>query len=447
MQAPDKYKEEWKVAEPKDALLHGKWWEIFHDSQLNQLEEQVNVSNQNIAASLANYMQAKAIVREASAEYLPTVSVAPGVTEQKGQANTNSLLPVSSSKPVTVYEVPLTASWEPDLFGRIRQTVESKVASAQASAADLENERLLEQASLAVTYFQLRGQDALQKIYSESVAAYRESLELTKNLSKTGIDSDEAVAQAETQLKSAEAQASNLGIARAQYEHAIALLVGQPASNFSLPPLDWNTVPPQIPWGVPSTLLERRPDIAAQERSMAAANAQIGVATAAYFPTLTLNGSGGFASTALSALFSAPSFFWSVGGTLAETIFDGGARSATVDQYRAAYDVSVANYRQTVLTAFQQVEDNLASLRILAEEVNQQGSAVNAAQRTLRIATSRYQLGLDPYLNVLTAQTALLSNQQVAMTIMIQQMTASVQLIEALGGGWDVSKLPSRHQF
>jgi NodT family efflux transporter outer membrane factor (OMF) lipoprotein len=325
--------------------------------------------------------------------------------------------------------------------------VRANVAAAQASAADLENTRLTMQSELAVDYFSLRGQDALKELLDSTVVAYRQSLDLTRALYETGIDSDESVAQAETQLEITQAQDTNLGILRAQYEHAIAMLVGQPASTFSIAALPWNVAPPAIPFGVPSQLLERRPDIAANERLMAQANAQIGVAVAAYYPTVTLSAAAGLQSTSFVNWFTWPSRFWSVGPSVAETIFDGGLRRATVEQYRAQYDESVANYRETVLTAFQQVEDNLASLRILSVEIQQQNAAVTSAERNLSLATDRYKLGIDPYLNVITAQTTLLGAQQTAVNLHIQQMTSSVSLVEALGGGWDSTQLPSQHQL
>jgi NodT family efflux transporter outer membrane factor (OMF) lipoprotein len=294
-----------------------------------------------------------------------------------------------------------------------------------------------------VDYFQLRGQDSLKQLLDSTVVAYQESLDLTKALYETGIDSDESVAQAETQLETTQALDTNLGILRAQYEHAIALLTGQAASTFSIAVEPLKTAPPPIPTGIPSELLERRPDIAASERSMAQANAQIGIATAAFYPTVTLSGGVGLSSTSFTSWFTWPSRFWSVGASLTETIFDAGLRRATVEQYRSQYDETVANYRQTVLTGFQQVEDNLATLRILEKEIQQQDTAITSAQRGLVLATDRYRLGIDPYLNVITAQTTLLSNQQTATDLRTQQMTAGVQLIEALGGGWNVSQLPS----
>jgi NodT family efflux transporter outer membrane factor (OMF) lipoprotein len=459
VQSPAAYKElappdaaaaqDWKVAQPQDSALHGKWWEMFNDPGLNALEEQVNVSNQNIAAAFAAYLQARALVKEARAQYFPTLAVGASVTRSHqpiaGAGSGVVGAPATSSGTFTDYSLPFDASWTPDLWGRVRNTVKGNVAAAQASAADLENTRLTAQAELAVDYYELRSQDALQQLLDATVVAYQKSLELTKALFDTGIGADEAVAQAEVQLQTTQAQATNLGIARAQYEHAIALLVGQAPADFSIAVEPLKMELPAIPAGVPSQLLERRPDIAADERLMAQANAQIGVATAAYYPTLTLSASAGFESTSLSKWLTWPNRFWSVGPSVSETLFDAGLRGATVEQYRAAYDQTVSNYRQTVLTAFQQVEDNLAALRILSQEISQQDTAVASAQRYLSIATDRYKLGLDPYLDVITAQTTLLSNQQTAVNLRLQQLTDSVQLIEALGGGWDRSQMPSSH--
>jgi NodT family efflux transporter outer membrane factor (OMF) lipoprotein len=465
VETPPAFKESegWKVAQPSDAALHGKWWELFDDPQLNALEEQVSVSNQNIAAAFASFMEARAVVKEAQSQYFPTLTVSPSVSRSRSSTNLKSGSSAAAAAgagtgtgavtPATAgvtggtfndFQLPFDASWTPDLWGRVRNTVRGNVAAAQASAADLENTRLTAQAELAVDYYELRTQDSLIQLLDETVVAYQESLDLTRAQYETGIGTDEAVAQAEVQLKTTQAQDTNLGIARAQYEHAIALLVGQPASSFSIPAEPVKATPPSIPLGVPSQLLERRPDVAADERLMAQANAQIGVAKAAYFPTLTLSAVGGFESSTSSNWLSWPSRFWSVGPTLAETLFDAGLRRATVQQYQAAYDATVANYRQTVLTAFQQVEDNLAALRILSIQLAQQDDAVLSSKRYLTIATDRYKLGLDPYLDVITAQTALLSSQQTATTLRMQQLTDSVQLIEALGGGWDADQLPSQ---
>src|ERR1700683_252541 len=463
-QAPAAYKEitpanqkdieNWKTAQPSDDALRGKWWEIFGDPQLNTLEDQVNVSNQSIASAEASFMAARAMVKEARSQLFPTVTTAPSVTREKQSANLKEFSTSSSglgggtptatvSKAFDDYDFPFDATWVPDLWGKIRNTVNASAYGAQASAADLANTRLSMQADVAVDYFQLRSQDSLKQLLDTTVQAYQESLRLRKVLYATGIDNDESVAQAETQLESTEAQDTNVGILRSQYEHAIAVLVGQPASTFSIPVEPLKTPPPPIPFGVPSQLLERRPDVAADERLMAQANAQIGVARAAYYPTLTLSASGGFESTNASNWFSWPSVLWAIGASASETIFDAGLRRATVQQYRSMYDETVANYRQTVLTAFQQVEDNLAALRILSKEIEEQDVAIKSAQRFLTDANNRWKLGLDPYLDVISAETALLSNQQTMVNLRMQQITASVQLVEALGGGWDKTQLPS----
>lgn len=438
----------WKTAQPKDASLRGKWWEIFNDPQLNALEEKVEISNQSVAASASNFLAARALVRQARSQYFPTVSTSPSITAQRA-SGTQTVGGANSSKigVLTVYSLPFDATWQPDLFGRVRNTVRASVAAAQVSAADLENVRLSVQAELASDYFSLRGQDALRQLLDRTVADFQASLELTKVLYETGISSDEAVAQAETQLETTQAEATAVGITRAQFEHAIATLIGQPASTFSIEPEPLVSNPPAIPFGVPSQLLERRPDIAAAERLMAEANAQVGIAKVAYYPTVSLNGSFGLQSTRIADWFTWPSRFFSIGPALAETLFEGGLRRATVQQFRAQYDADVANYRQTVLTAFQQVEDNLSGLRILSIEIQQQDTAVASATRNLTIATDRYKLGIDPYLNVLTAQELLLGNEVTAVNLRTTQMTTSVLLIEALGGGWDASQLPSPQQL
>jgi NodT family efflux transporter outer membrane factor (OMF) lipoprotein len=441
----------WKVAQPQDDAIRGKWWEIFNDSELNALEEKVNISNQTIASAAASFFAARALVKEARSQLFPTVTTNPSITEQRTSAGASGSAAgsTSSSRSTTFtdYSLPFDATWQPDLFGRIRNTVRAAAYGAQSTAADLENTRLTVQADLAADYFQLRGQDTLKQLLDSTVVAYQKSFDLTKALYDTGLDNQEAVQQAETQLESTQAQDVALGIERAEFEHAIAMLTGQPASTFSIPVEPLTTSPPAIPLGVPSQLLERRPDIAAAERLVAQANAQIGIARAAYFPTVTLSAAAGLESSSFAAWFTWPSRFYSVGAAAAETIFDAGLRRATVEQYRAQYDETVANYRQAVLTAFQQVEDNLASLRILSQEIQLQDAAVKSAANTLATATDRYNLGLDPYLNVITAQTVLLSSQQTAVTLRIQQMTASEGLIQTLGGGWGASQLPSPAQL
>lgn len=444
----------WKVAQPKDDSIRGKWWEIFNDPELNELEEKVNVSNQTIASAAASFFAARALVKESRSQLFPTVSAGPSVGLQRSPSlskgvttSSTGTASASSSGTVADFSLPFDASWEPDLFGRLRNTVRAAAYNAQATAADLENTRLTMQADLAIDYFDLRGQDSLKQLLDSTLEAYQKSLDLTTALYQTGIGTEESVAQAETQLEATKAQDTALGIQRAQYEHAIAMLTGQPASTFSIPIKPLTPNPPAIPYGIPSQLLERRPDIASAERLVAQANAQIGIARAAYYPTVTLTGAAGLENTSITTLFNWQSRFFSIGAAGVETLFDAGLRRATVEQYQSQYNETVANYRQAVLVAFQQVEDNLAMLRILSAEIIDQDKAVDAAQRALALATDRYQLGIDPYLNVITAQTTLLSNQETAVNLRIQQMTASGGLIEALGGGWDSTQLPSPAQL
>ena len=442
--SPDMFKEtkDWKFAHPNDAEIRGKWWEMFGDAKLNSLEEQVNISNQNIAAADANFRAARALIRESRADYFPTVTTSPSITvSRQSAANTRSN--ISPGRRVTNYTLPFDATWEPDLWGRVRNTVRANTAEAQASAADVQNVRLSVEAELAFDYYQLRSNDAEKRLLDATIAAFQQQLELTRVRLQTGIASDEDVAQAETQLETTQAQATDLGIQRAQLEHAIALLTGQPASTFSLPAETQAEAPPGIPVGVPSQLLERRPDIAAAERRVAAANAEIGVTKAAFFPSLVLSGTAGLESTSIASWFTWPARFFSLGPTLSQTLFDKGRRAAATEIARADYDATVATYRQTVLTAFQEVEDNLAALRILQQELDQQNTAVASAQRALQLATDRYKSGIDSYLNVITAQATLLSSQRSAVNLQMQQMTASVELIKALGGGWNDTQLPT----
>ena len=429
--------EGWKTAEPNDDVLRGQWWEMFHEPELNAFESQVNASNQTVAVALANFLAARAVVKQARSQYFPTVTASPSVSESRQQINSSSSSPASST--FTEYALPFDASWEPDFWGRIRNTVKANSLEAQATLADLENVRLTIQAEVAVDFFELRVLDAQKQLLEATVIAYQESLKLTQAQYGAGLASDQDVAQAETQLNTTRAQATDLGIQRALLEHAIATLLGRPASSFSIAYHSLTAKPIAIPFGVPSELLERRPDIAAAERRVAEANAQIGVARAAYFPTITLSGSVGYQSTSLGNLVSGPSLAWAVGSTLAQTLFDGGKRQAVTQQARAIYRGTVANYRQTVLTAFQEVEDNLSTLRILSQELQQQNAAVESSQHDLTLEKARYQSGLDSYLTVIAAQTTLLGNQETAMNLRMQQMTASVQLIKALGGGWDLS--------
>jgi NodT family efflux transporter outer membrane factor (OMF) lipoprotein len=444
-EVPAAYKEGegWRQAEPKDHLIRGAWWEIFNSPELNALEEQVNVSNQNVALAEAQFRQARALVQVARAGYFPTVTAGASAT----RSATTIRSPVTSGTTFNDYLLPVDLSWTIDIWGRVRRLVESGVASAQASAAALEAIRLLAQAELAQDYFQLRTLDAQKKLLDETVVAFQKTLDLTQNRYASGVASRADVLQSETQLKATQAQAIDVGVQRAQLEHAIALLVGKPASSFSVPVATLRVEPPAIPIGVPSDLLERRPDIAAAERSMAAANAQIGVAKSAYFPTVTLSAAGGYESVELSKWLTWPSRFWSVGPAVSGVLFEGGLRRGQSAAVRAAYDGTVAAYRQTVLTGFQEVEDNLAALRILEEEARVQEEAVKAARQSLAIAINQYKAGTVSYLNVLVAQTVLLNNEVATLVIQNRRMAAGVLLIKALGGGWNASALPAYSGF
>ena len=438
-------------------MLRGKWWEIYSDAELNELEDKLNINNQNIKQFFENYMVARAMIAEARSQLYPTIGTTPSLSRSQSSQNVGNFngtttgtggttATTTGGQQISLFALPADVSWAPDIWGKVRNAIHAAQYSAQLSEADLENERLTEQASLAVFLFELRGQDALQKIFDETIEADKKSVELTRARYETGVDTQISLVQAQQALESAEAAGTNLGVARAQYEHAIAVLIGTTPSSFSLGFKPLAAAPPAIPTGVPSQLLERRPDIATSERMMAAANAQIGVAVAAYYPTLTLSAEGGFESSAFTKLLSWPSRFWSIGPSLSETIFDAGLRRATVLQYEATYNADIASYRQTVLAAFQQVEDNLAAVRILSKQIQEQQAAELSAERYLELAKARYYTGVDTYLNVLVAQTTLLSSQQTLASLRIQVMTDSVQLIEALGGGWDRSQLPTPAQ-
>jgi NodT family efflux transporter outer membrane factor (OMF) lipoprotein len=435
--APEAFKEMdgWKKAEPADHLLRGKWWEIFNDSRLNALEEQISISNQNVAAAEAQFRQARALVQVARAAYFPTATIGSSFSRSFQAAAQAPAVPVS------LFTLPVEVTWEPDLWGSVRRSVESKRTAAQASAADLQGVLLSSQAQLAEDYFQLRTLDAQSRMLNETVEAYRKSLELTKNKYQSGVASRGDVLQADTQLKTTQAQAIDVGVQRAQLEHAIALLIGKPASTFSLPPLALDTLPPAIPVSVPSVLLERRPDVAGAERRMASANALIGVALAAYYPSVTLTGEAGYQSLDLAKWFTWPARFWGFGPSVSQLVYDGGLRKAQTEQARAAYDQAVASYRQTVLTGFQEVEDNLAALRILEQEAAVQAEAVRSAEESLEVVTNQYKGGTVAYLNVIVAQTIVLTNKITAINILGRRMTAAALLIMALGGGWDVAQL------
>jgi NodT family efflux transporter outer membrane factor (OMF) lipoprotein len=445
---------DWKPAVPADDFKRGAWWEIFGDADLNALEQQVDVSNQSLAQAEAQYRQAGALVSAARANYFPTLGVSASATRSGRYGNSDSGIVSggtviggsggsSGNSHSTSYSLPFTASWEPDLWGRVRRTVEQQSANAQASAATLESTRLSLHAQLAQDYFQLRVIDEQKRLLDDTVAAYRKSLQLTQNQYNVGVVARADVVQAETQLKTAQVQAIDLGILRAQLEHAIALLIGKTPAEFSFAARPLGVQPPSIPVGLASQLLERRPDVAIAERQAAAANAQIGVAESAYFPNLTLSATAGYQSSTLSQWLTAPSRFWSLGPQLAETLFDGGARRAQTAQARAAYDAAVANYREVALAAFQNVEDNLAALRILESEAAAQADAVRAAEESLKIANNQYRAGTVSYLNVITAQATAFSNERNAISILGNRLTDSVALIKALGGGWNSIDLPA----
>jgi NodT family efflux transporter outer membrane factor (OMF) lipoprotein len=443
--APPAYKElppDWTTAQPSDAIARGKWWEIFRDVRLNGLEEEINISNQNLKAAEAQYIQARALVRQNRADYFPTVTT--GLSATRDHQSTSRPLYSQATNTYTDIVLPVSASYEADVWGRVRRTVEANRAEAQASAADLEGVRLSLHAELASDYFQLRELDAEEQLLSSTVRAYEQALDLTQNRFKGGIASAVDVAQAQTQLETTRAQTIDIGVQRAQYEHAIAVLVGQPASTFSLAASPLDSAPPAIPAGLPSELLERRPDVAGAERRVAAANANIGVAKAAYFPNVSLTTAGGFESTTITNLLSGPSGFLLAGASAMVTLFDSGRRHAVSDQAETAYDQTVANYRETVLSAFQDVEDNLAALRILQDEAKTQQAAVAAAQNSLNQSLTRYRGGVTTYLEVITAQGLALSDERAAVQILGRRITASVLLVRALGGGWASSTLPQR---
>jgi NodT family efflux transporter outer membrane factor (OMF) lipoprotein len=460
VETPAAYKENagWKVAEPKDELSRGKWWKIFNDRQLDALEDQVNISNQNLAAAEANYRQALTQIRVTRSAYFPTVAGGPSWSRFKrsetiGSANTNLAgasgtgsgpnIGVFPGMTLSDYLLNFNAAWELDIWGKVRRSVESSQATAEASAATLESVRLSAQATLAQDYFQLRTLDAQKLLQDEIVAAFAKILERTNNRYAMGVASKADVAQAESQLKTNQAQAIDLGVQRAQLEHAIATLIGKPASEFSIPKAPLTSCVPAIPAGVPSELLERRPDIAAAERNMAAANANIGVAIAAFYPTITLSATGGFESSGTPLWFTWPSRFWSIGAAAAQTFFEGGLRLAQSDAARAAYESTVATYRQTVLTGFQEVEDNLAALRILQEEAQKQEEAVRAAKESVVLSTNQYMAGTISTLDLLVVVNSAKTIQRSAVTVLGNRLNAAVLLVKALGGGWKASNLPT----
>lgn len=437
---------QWVPASSESATLREDWWKQYHDATLNRLEAQVDAGNQTLAAATANYFAARAAMRAARAQYWPAATLAPSITQQRVAAVAIPGIKNTGFE-TAEYQFPLTASWEPDLWARVRKTVASSFYAAQASAAEQANVSLLAHAALAAAYFELRGVEQQQHIQQESVHAWQQEMDVTRHLYGHGLTNEEALAAVESQLKAAQAQESLLYRSRAQYLHAITVLLGESPSQLKLEPGSEDIAVPEISTGIPAELLQRRPDIAEAERMMAQANAQIGVARSAYFPNVMLSGTAGFQSLSAANWFLWPSRFWSAGPSAAETLFDAGARRANVEQYRSLYDAAVASYRQTTLTAFQQVEDQLAALHALAAARVQQQAAVEAASRALSETQTRYAAGLDSYVNVLTAQTTWLSYRQSDATLQTEQQIASVQLIEALGGGWNAAELPERKQI
>ena len=436
------YKEDqgWKLARPLDDIPRGKWWEIFGDPQLNALQEQVSEANQNVKVAEARFRQARALIGFARAGLFPTVSAGVSASSLRNSTTTQS---PSSGASTRDFLLTGDVSYELDLWGRIRRSVTAAREEAQASAADLETARLSLQAELAFDYFELRSADAQQRLLNDTVKAFDEALQLTTRRFEGGAAPKSDVAQARTQLETTQVQATDIAVQRAQFEHAIAILIGKPPADFRLPAIPLDLQPPDIPAGLPSELLERRPDIAAAERRVAEANEQIGIAKAAYFPTVTLNALLGFESSSINKWMGWQSFLWAVGSSLAQTVFDGGRRRATSKAALANYDATVASYRQATLDAFQQVEDNLAALRILEQEAEQQQRAVASARESLQLFSNRYKGGVDTYLQVITAQTVTLSNERNQVDILRRRMDASVLLVKAVGGGWNVTDLPN----
>jgi NodT family efflux transporter outer membrane factor (OMF) lipoprotein len=431
----------WKPAQPADDALRGKWWELYGDPQLNSLEDKVAVSNQTLKAAVEQYLSARDQVRVSRAAYYPSFSVGPSVSRERQSQNRPLYVPGSKST-YGDFTAAGQASWEPDLWGNVRRTVEAARSNAQASAADLANVELSIRAELATDYFELRGLDTDQKLLDDTVKSYRTSYDLTVNRRKGGVATESDVSLAQTQLQSTISQSIDVGVARAQYEHAIATLTGVPASSFGLAAQPLDLALPQLPTGVPSALLERRPDISIAERQAQAANAQIGIAIAAFYPNITLSGSGGFESQSITTWFQGPSGLWAIGGSAAELIFDGGRRRALTDQARHNYEQAADNYRESVLNAFQEVEDNLAALRIYQQEAVSQQAAVLSARHSTQISTNRYKGGVTNYIEVLTAQAAQLANERAQADLTTKQFASSVLLVRALGGGWDTSQLP-----
>ena len=432
----------WKQAQPSDAIAKGKWWEVYQDSQLNDLEVQLDTANQSLKAAQAQFAEARAALKVTRSQLYPSLSTTPAASHDRISDHRPLFNQGVETDHYNDFVLPLDASYEADLWGRVRRLVEASRSEAQASAGDLANVSLSLHAELASDYFQLRGLDAQKRLLDNTVQSYEKALELTQTRFQGGLASAVDVAQAQTILETTRAQAIDVGVQRSAYQHAIAVLIGKPASVFSLPPLPLDAEPPIIPSGMPSDLLERRPDISAAERRVQEQNAQIGVAKAAYYPLVTLNASGGFESTVFTTLIQGPSGVWALGGQAAQTLFDAGKRRGTLEQAQASYEQSVDQYRETILTAFQEVEDNLAALRILEDESTTQARAVAAAEHSLALSQTRYRGGVADYLEVTTAESAALSDEVTAVNLLTRRMAASVLLIKALGGGWNISQIP-----
>ena len=436
----------WKVASPQDGMLRGKWWEIFNEPELNALEEQLNINNENIKVSIQNFMEARALIAQARSQYWPTITTGPSWNRSKSSGNLHNSSTANAGQTSTLWSLPLDITWEPDLWGKIRNQVHQAQYAAQVSAADLENEKLTEEASLAQFFFEIRGQDELQQLLNETVAYYQKSLDVNQGAYDAGTGDYISVVEARTTLQTAQSSAINVGLARAQYAHAIAVLVGKVATDFSIPVRPMIYRAPPIPTGVPSQLVERRPDVAAAERTLAEANAEIGIGYGAFFPQVTLSAAGGYESSLFKHLFDWPSRFWSIGPSSSQIIFDGGLYRAALHQYEAVYNADLDTYRQTSLTAFQQVEDSLAGTRVYSQQILKQMEAVKSAQEFVSLETERYNSGLDPYVDVITAQTTLLNDQVTLNTLQVEGMISAVQLVQALGGGWDRTQLPTPSQ-
>lgn len=435
----------WKLAQPNDTAFRGKWWELYGDSQLNQLEEQVDPSNQTLKVAEANFRRARAAIRFRRAAEAPTLGISPNASAVRASVNQPYFSQSLANNGTGALELPVDLSYEVDLWGRIHRSVTAATEQAQASAADLETVRLSLHAEVALDYFEVRNADAQKRLLDDTVKAYSDALELTRNRFEGGAAPEADVAQAQTQLDSTRVQASDITVQRAQYEHALAILLGKPPAAFRLPATPLNIqapLMPEIPVAIPVQLLERRPDIAEAEREMAAANEQIGIAKAAYYPTLSIAATAGFEGTSLLNWFNWPSRLWAVGPTFSETLFDADRRRATTESALAGYDGTVATYRQTILNAYQQVEDNLVALDVLNREAAQQHSATSSAEKSLQLSQNRYDGGVDTYLQVVIWQTTALTNERNDIDIIRRRLEANILLIKALGGGWDVGTLP-----